>query len=159
MYNSYHGLTIAGPFWWYACLCQNGETIEDRQLYHNLKYHRKYINIKFDNLTHGKTYKVCVKILHTTWLRYFSSRNECLSTCSDDQKLLQSQCKMVLTECKPLPEPSGIPSQISSSFEEDLFNPFTEIKFEMSEGTFDGELSGLNRFRIRYHQTTIYHYL
>ncbi len=70
---------------------------------------------------------------------------------------------MVLTECKPLPEPSGIPSQIFSSFKESFedyfFNPFTEIKFEMSKGTFDGELSGLNRFRIRYHPNIIYHYL
>ena len=100
------------------------------------------LSTSFEGLKFGKKYEVCVVLKLP-----FSRSIDCHTYCSEKPKM---HCKSEQTRCEPLPSPTKIPRQIPWSFEnKDSFNPFTDIKFEMSDGTFDGQLSGLYKFKIR----------
>ncbi len=138
---------IIGPYSWHACLCQNGQSLSTYSniVDHDLKENKSNLNIEFNNLINGKTYDACIGITSVN-----IKKIPCSEICSKKPTFWSFQCKSEKTECKHLPKPSGIPSQIPwSSENNNSFNPFTEIKVEMSAGTFDGQLSGLNRFNIR----------
>jgi hypothetical protein len=98
----------------------------------------KKADFNFENLDYGNTYNVCIAAL-----AFNSSRWSSCGSVSDS-----AICRSVNTTCNPLPEATQKPSQILWSEVEDTFNPFTEIKIEMKEGTFDGEKSGLSKFII-----------
>ncbi len=98
----------------------------------------KKADFNFENLDYGKTYNVCISTL-----AFNSRRGSSCGRVSDS-----AICRSVKTTCEPLKKPKDEPSQIFWSEAEDTFNPFTEIKIEMKEGTFDGEKSGLSKFNI-----------
>jgi hypothetical protein len=97
-------------------------------------------DITFDNLDYGNTFNVCVTTLATD----YDQRSDICNKGSHNTK-----CRSVITTCEPLPEAKDKPSQIVWSAVEDKFNPFTDIKIEMKKGTFDGEKSGLSKFKIK----------
>jgi hypothetical protein len=58
------------------------------------------------------------------------------------------KCKFAITKCVPLKRPKKNLAQVDWTLKYD-FNPFTEIRIELEDGTFDGEKSGLKTFLIR----------
>jgi hypothetical protein len=101
------------------------------------------LSTTFDSLKYGEKYDVCVVLKPPN-----TRSSGCDLYCSAEPNLWSSHCKRIETRCELLPKPSKIPHQISWSVE-DSFNPFTDVKFEMSDGTFDGQLSGLYTIKIR----------
>ncbi len=97
-------------------------------------------DITFDNLDYGNTYNVCVT---TEASDYYQRSGICYKGSHN------AICRSVMTTCEPLPKAKDKPSQIVWSAIGDTFNPFTDIKIEMKKGTFDGEKSGLSKFKIK----------
>ena len=103
----------------------------------NLAKNLTNFEANYNNLTYGKTFKICSQIS-------VGHRDNCNLICSQSIK-----CVEVTTLCEPLTAPMKPLKPLNWSNLEDGFNPFNEIKFEMEKETFNGEKSGLNKFIIR----------
>ncbi len=117
-----------------------GKFIDSRNLRYDPADGKNTTDISFDGLNYGNSYNVC---LETSGLRSFNDKKKCRED-NPNQK-----CRVVETACVQLPVTKKIPSQVNWSDGEDSFNPFTEIKIRMEQGTFEGEKSGLSKFTIR----------
>ncbi len=106
---------------------------------YNLALGEDIRELKFENLHFGNTYHVC---LETLVVNSHSKEKTCM------EYKANNECRDVETTCVKLPVTKDIPSQTLWS-EEESFNPFTEIKIRMEKGTFDGEKSGLSKFKIK----------
>ena len=105
----------------------------------NLNGKQPNLSLQFKDLEYGHNYKICVNI----GIQTFSySWDKC------NNKQQPTKCETVSTHCENLPSPVKLPKQIIWQQESD-FNPFTQIKVEMEERTFDGEKSGLHQFKIK----------
>jgi hypothetical protein len=124
---------------WKVCLFLNETLIEGTSLEYNLALGENITELKFENLHFGNAYHVCLETL------VVNSQNK-VKTCMEFKA--QNECRVVETKCVKLPITKNIPSQTLWS-EEESFNPFTEIKIRMENGTFDGEKSGLSKFKIK----------
>jgi hypothetical protein len=72
---------------------------------------------------------------------------ECNDTCQQDRDHELFNCKVVETKCFPLKPPIKKPTQDDWT-PDDNYNPFTEVRIQLEEGTFDGENSGLKELFI-----------
>ncbi len=128
-----------GPYIWKVCLFLNETFVNDRTLEYNLALGENITEFKFEDLHFGNAYHVCLETL------VLNSHNK-EKTCKKYKA--NNRCRVVETKCVKLPVTKNIPSQTLWS-EERSFNPFTEIKIRMEKGTFDGEKSGLSKFKIK----------
>ena len=97
----------------------------------------------YQSLNYGESYTICVNL-------GTESIYSCNSICYVTKKLTECvdvSTGPVSTHCEKLPTPQKRLKQILWIPESD-FNPFTEVKLEMEENTFDGEKSGLHEVKI-----------
>ena len=134
-------LLVAGTFIWVACLCHENKTIKPLKGTYDILHNQKALNVPFEYLNKNRMYKLCVA---------FGMPNtviECNNTCQQDRHYELFNCKVVETKCVPLKPPKKKPMQVDWT-PDDNFNPFTEVRIELEEETFEGENSGLKDLLI-----------
>ncbi len=129
---------LIGPYVQNVCLFFKGQ-IKQNVLEYNPEIGKNILDVNFEDLEYGNTYLAC---LQTLVFNYTKQNIKCRKDNPNQN------CREVETTCEELPKTKRIPSQIIWSKEEDSFNPFTDIKIKMDEGTFDGKKSGLSAFII-----------